>query len=100
MRKDGRYKNDIYAKAVDWWGYNSQMLMAVEEMAGLTDVLMKLQRGRTSREEVAEEIADVQIMMEQLAFIFGRRDVELIKAEKLKRLAGIIKKQKGGRADQ
>ena len=95
MRKDGIYKKDIYAKAVNCWGYNFQALMAVEEMAELTDALVKHHRGRATDQDVINEIADVQIMMEQMAFVFGRRDVELIKAEKLKRLAGIIKNKRG-----
>lgn len=92
MRKDGRSKDDIYAKAVKLWGYNFQVLIAIEEMAELTDALIKHHRNRVTDRDVINEIADVQIMMEQMAFIFGRREVEIKKSVKLQRLSKLIKK--------
>ena len=67
--------------------------MAVEEMAELIQALMKHPRKQngSTLNEVIEEIADVEIMLEQLKFIFvvkNNRGIEYaeIKEEKLRRL--------------
>lgn len=66
---------DIFTEAIELWGEEAQMLMAIEEMAELTDKLTKYMRGRNVKiESLAEEVADVRIMMEQLEVILGRRD--------------------------
>lgn len=67
---------EIYKQAVETYGVESQTRMAIEEMAELTNALMKLARGRVTIPDVVEEIADVKIMMEQLAIIFGQADVQ------------------------
>ena len=48
-------------------GPDAQTLMAFEEMAELQKELCKHARGKHNRSAVAEEIADVQIMLEQMA---------------------------------
>ena len=45
------------------------------------------------RSQVIEEIADVKIMMEQLALIFGKAEVEKKEEEKLARLEQRIEKE-------
>lgn len=67
---------EIYKKAVETYGVESQIKMAIEEMAELMNALMKLARGRITTAGVNTEIADVKIMMEQLAIIFGQEDVQ------------------------
>lgn len=64
----------IYEDAVKRWGDKAQILMAVEEMAELTKALLKyLRYGARPEvlEAVAEERADVEIMLNQLHVIFG-----------------------------
>ncbi len=59
----------------------------MEEMAELTKELSKNIRGQDNDLGIAEEIADVEIMLEQLKVIFDiRTDVETVKQEKLIRL--------------
>ena len=66
---------------------------AVEEMAELTKALCKVKRatpGATTTAAIAnviEEIADVQIMLDQLRLIFARSTDE-VEEEKLRRLLG------------
>jgi len=69
-------KEEIYQMAVEKYGILSQTHMAIEEMAELANALMKLQRGRVTVPDVIEEIADVKIMCEQLAYIYGRDAVQ------------------------
>lgn len=63
--------NDTLHDAIEFYGNENQLHVAVEEMAELQKELMKRFRGAHNTEEIAEEIADVEIMMEQLKIIFG-----------------------------
>lgn len=77
---------DLCAEAVDIYGTEAQIWMAIEEMAELSNALAKHRRDRVTREDVCEEIADVAIMMIQLAAIFGPDDVSDYLESKLDRL--------------
>lgn len=93
-------QKQIMDAAIDKYGYDHQIDLAIEEMSELTKALLKhrriyqgrVQRGTYTIEEledslgdIAEEMADVAIMLEQLEMIFG--DGYKAKAEKkLKRL--------------
>lgn len=61
----------VYDDAITHYGKESQIMMAVEEMAELTKELAKAFRpDGTTREKLTDEIADVTIMMEQLRLVF------------------------------
>lgn len=78
-------------RAITAYGAPAQMDMAVEEMAELTKALCKVKRvscaaeAKAVLENVVEEMADVQIMLDQLRIIFGRSTAEA-KEYKLERL--------------
>lgn len=57
--------------AVHHYGPEHQKKKAVEEMGELITALMREQDNRATPEEVITEIADVQIMVRQLAIIYG-----------------------------
>ena len=80
----------IYRKVLAINGYMGQMHVAIEEMAELTNALVKKERGRATDEDVIGEIADVIICVEQLADIFGVTKVVEMKEAKLRRLAARI----------
>lgn len=82
---------EILKQAVDTFGRESQIEMAIEECAELIDALCKLRRGRVSPEAVITEIADVQIMIDQLTYIFGFDEVVAERTRKLLRLQKRIK---------
>ena len=78
---------DIYRAALEKWGADAQTLMVFEEMAELQKELCKNARGKDNRGSIAEEIADVQIMLEQMIALHNRRAmVRTYKAAKLDRL--------------
>lgn len=78
---------DTYAAAADCYGEPSQINMAMEEMSELTKELSKRVRGEDNIYAISEEMADVEIMLEQLKHIFGNRSqVDIIRASKLDRL--------------
>lgn len=79
---------DLYAAAVKKYGKLSQLIMCMEEMAELTKELSKSIRGADNSAAIAEEMADVEIMLEQLRLIYrNRSEVDTVKADKLRRLA-------------
>lgn len=79
--------------AIRLYGEPAQMDMAVEEMAELTKAICKVKRASCAAEakavleNVVEEMADVQIMLDQLRIIFGRStaEAEEYKLERLKK---------------
>lgn len=81
-------QEEIYKEAIATYGVESQRKMAIEEMSELTNALMKFERGRNTVEDIVEEIADVIIMMNQLAIIYGQKSVNHqieYKTQRLKR---------------
>lgn len=76
----------LYEQAIKKWGVSSQVNMAYEEMGELISALNKFSRGRISTDELITEIADVQIMVEQLSVMFGISAVSSEKEMKLRRL--------------
>lgn len=86
--KDDRAEWEILSRALNTYGAEAQTLMVMEEMAELQKELCKHARGKDNREAIAEEIADVQIMLEQMMLLhdcFGA--VQKYKEAKLARLA-------------
>ena len=80
-----KYK-EILKEALLKYGYTSQITMAVEEMAELLNALAKERRGRATQQDIVTEIADVTIMMWQLAIMYGEQAVEMEIERKIKRL--------------
>lgn len=66
-------ETDIYRAALEKWGADAQTLMVFEEMAELEKELCKNARGKDNRGSIAEEIADVQIMLEQMIVLHNCR---------------------------
>ena len=85
---------DVFYAAINHYGANQQIDVAIEEMAELTQALIKTNRYATCkdykrlRDNVIEEIADVEIMLAQLRIIYAISEKEINdrKAEKIKRL--------------
>ena len=77
--------------AVRTWGRDAQMLMMVEEMSELTKEICKFYRTTDDESasavagNIREEMADVQIMLDQMKILFG--GIEDQEGKKLDRLA-------------
>ena len=54
----------------NYYGRDSQVLIAIEEMSELTKVICKYKRHYEVEEQLVDEIADVKIMVEQLTELF------------------------------
>lgn len=61
----------VLNQAIQYFGTVNQMDMAIEEMAELTKEICKTKRGFHNESEVADEMADVYIMLEQLKLIYN-----------------------------
>ncbi len=85
---------ELYQKAVTKWGFDTQVLMVIEELSELIQVLCKLDRkyNGVDEGEIAEEVADVEIMLDQLTEVMLpiRFHVELCKQIKLDRLEKLL----------
>ena len=76
-------RRTILRAAIMHYGRGNQQLKAIEE---LSELIRALARGDDS-ENVAEEMADVRIMLDQLEIMFGNReDVRRIELAKLDRM--------------
>lgn len=81
----------MYNKVLNKYGIIAQMWMLVEECGELLDAIAKLKRGRASMENIITELADVHIMIEQMACYF---DLEEFQAEKERKLARLEERLK------
>lgn len=76
---------EVYEEANEKWDTERQIAMAAGEIGELFDELFgKRAQGRMNREAMLEELADAQIMLEQLQVLFGREEVEEVKQEKVR----------------
>lgn len=79
----------VYREAIDKYGVGAQLTVAIEEMAELAKELCKYNRGADNIDHIAEEIADVTIMLEQLRVIFNCNDAVCEQMDaKIERLRG------------
>ena len=84
--------SETLTNAVEIYGEDTQIWMTIEEMSELGNALAKYRRGRATKEDVCEEIADVEIMCFQMATIFGAVNVAEILQTKMERLKRRLEK--------
>jgi NTP pyrophosphatase (non-canonical NTP hydrolase) len=87
---------DLYKKAIAMWGHIPQINMVNEECGELLTALARYLRGRADANDVITEVADVAIMMEQMAVLFGKEAFEKEKERKLQRLKERLEKAENG----
>ena len=76
----------VFIKAITRYGAEAQEGVAQEECAELIQAISKKHRGKPNN--IGEEIADVEIMLEQLKIINGcENEVKEIRKQKISRLA-------------
>lgn len=97
---------EILPDALEHYGERAQVDMMLEEMAELSKALLKLRRAQKFREpgqwllmeDVAEEIADVQIVLDQMKMLYPMWDG--FRRKKLQRLEERIEKERQADADE
>ena len=88
-------KIQLYNDSLSALGIGNQVFMVMEETGEMLNALAKANRGRVTKEEVITELADVSIMMEQMAVLFGYEDFKAEKERKLNRLRERLENYKG-----
>ena len=79
-------EREILTSAIEEFGIDPQVDMAIEECAEVIQAIQHHKRGRESGDRVVEEIADAIIILNQLALMFDRHKVGSHIAEKLDQL--------------
>lgn len=65
--------NEVLKAAIAHYGEQMQVIVAIEELSELQKELTKFLRGQADERHINEEMADVEIMLEQLKLIFNNR---------------------------
>lgn len=77
----------VYTNALIRFGKAAQLIVALEELSECQKEICKVMRGRTNLDNLAEEVADATIMLEQVREIFSINDLVCQKMdEKIQRL--------------
>jgi hypothetical protein len=78
----------IYAQIIAKMGKKHQMTVAIEELSELIKELTKAIRGRPNDMKISEEVADVEVCLDQLRFMYDPdgSKVRMYKDFKLQRL--------------
>ena len=90
----------LYQQAIKHYGLDTQVIMVFEETGELQNALAKFLRGRGNKQAVITELADVSIMVEQMARLFGQEDFAAEKERKLNRLARRIGITNGNKSNK
>lgn len=64
----------VYSDALDVFGGDTQLIVAVEELSECQKEICKVLRGDGDLEHLAEEVADATIMIEQVRIMFDIND--------------------------
>jgi len=97
-------------QAIKLWGEDAQLDMVIEEMAELTKAILKYKRAHESDKgaaivDIAEEYADVKIMLDQLFVMMDSHDnrffnhIQHFTTEKVNRLVSRLDKAEERRAE-
>jgi len=84
----------LYHDAIELLGRQTQIIKTFEETAEFQNALAKFELGRASTDDVASEIVDVMIMLEQVMILLDidNETISRIRTDKLDRLKGIVSK--------
>ena len=75
-----------HKRALNHYGANNQLDQAIEECGELVVAIRHYKRGRIGLAELADEVADVKIMMEQMSEFIGHHIVAAAVEKKISRL--------------
>lgn len=88
---------DVFGQAIDKWGRQAQIDMMIEECAELILALHKLTKRKChphsvpeKLSNVCEELADVQIMINQMKALFGNEEIDTWYNVKMERLQNLL----------
>jgi dsDNA-specific endonuclease/ATPase MutS2 len=81
-------KKDVYNKAKQVYGIDAQVTKAIEELSELQKELCKFLLDDSNIKNIAEETADVKIMIDQIELMLEiKEEVKAFKKAKIQRLS-------------
>lgn len=80
------HKDAICYTALEHYGPHHQIVKCMEECGELIRALARHLCEENNRENVVEELADVDIMLAQMRYVFGQQDTARARVQKLARL--------------
>lgn len=80
------HEMELFQNVLEVFGAEAQDRMCIEECSELINALSKKYRGRSSNEDILTELADVSIMVDQLALHYGYADFKNERNKKIIRL--------------
>ncbi len=83
-------RSNIYRATLEKWGEKAQYEQMVEECAELITALKHFERGKTKRSDIIAELADVTLMVGQLTWMFGEKEVAAAIDVKLAKLDALL----------
>ena len=69
--------SNVVKKSIEHYGADLQTVVCMEECAELIQAISKMKRGKDTRDNLIEEMADVMICMEILKQVYGISDNEI-----------------------
>lgn len=75
-------RHALYKTAIETWGEDAQINLLGEECSELSADVSRVLRERSEKTELVEEIADVEIMLEQMRLILDAETINEAKAQK------------------
>lgn len=87
------YDDETLFQALQQFGFNRQVLVAVEELSELQKELLKnVNRDQNNRDHVKEELVDVLIILRELVLLydFSEKELNTVATEKMERLKGYL----------
>ena len=88
-------ENEVYESALKKFGIKKQMIKYIEELSELQKELCKQALGQANKDKLIEEMADVEIMLEQMkiGLSIGFYELNEAKGKKVCRLIKVINTQ-------
>ena len=87
------YDDETLFQALQQFGFNRQVLVAVEELSELQKELLKnINREQNNRDHIKEELVDVLIILRELVLLydFSEKELNTVATEKMERLKGYL----------
>ena len=81
---------EIYQKTIKTWGEEAQYDQMIEECAELIAALKHFKRGKIEKQDVINELADVTLMIGQLTWMVGEKNVHTAVEQKIKKLEDLL----------
>lgn len=88
-------EREVFKEAIVEFGPEPQLFMLFEEMGELMQAISKNHRGRDNLDNVAEEITDLQIMLDEAKVLFNvELACDVLRVKKIENLIVLIKEHR------